>query len=102
MNHEESSEFEWEDQTSVSNYTNWAPGQPNNNSLDVEPAVLNEMNNDHVRDLNKEVFCVAIYRNGSNWGKWNDVNCNLKLAFICEKGDVLEREGAMDARLTVA
>lgn len=47
-------QFEWYDQSPI-NYTNWAPGEPNQSG-----------NED----------CVQIYPGGSNPGTWNDLNCD--------------------------
>ena len=56
-------QFKWVDRTTLDGYTNWAPGEPNN-------------------DLGREL-CTEILKSG----KWNDVRCftDYKSMTLCEK-----------------
>ena len=68
--HDKTSEghFTYMDGRQIS-YKNWAHGEPNN--------------------ANGGEDCVELYGNynhrNNQAGKWNDVPCSLKLAFVCEK-----------------
>jgi len=61
--------FQWVDGSSLANFTNWTPGEPNNA---------------HGREL-----CTEMLVSGNSWlNKWNDVRCDTtsyKAMTICEK-----------------
>lgn len=64
-------DWKWADGTKLSEYTNWGPQQPNDNST--------KANQDCV-DIR-----LGSYRNRSYDGEWNDVHCSKTKGFICEK-----------------
>lgn len=53
--------FIWSESGEKVNYTNWNPPNPDN--------------------YRNQEYCIQIL----DCGRWNDNNCNRKLAFICEK-----------------
>ena len=54
-------------------FSNWAPGEPNDwgSGEDCAHFFFKLMNGNNVHD--------------SQWGKWNDVPCNMKWHYVCEK-----------------
>lgn len=59
-------EWVWMSTQTTAHYTNWWPGEPNN---------------DHAED------CASLHSDYSY--KWNDADCLVKYNFICEKESVL-------------
>jgi len=56
--HDKEGTFVWADGSGAVTYTNWSPGEPNENG---------------------DEDCVVLYRNG----RWNDGNCGLRNRFVC-------------------
>ena len=54
-------------------FSNWSPGEPNDwgSGEDCAHFFFKLMNGNNVHD--------------SQWGKWNDVPCNMKWHYVCEK-----------------
>ena len=67
--------WKWTDQTAW-NYTNWGPGQPN-------------------EDINEQ--CVTIWRDRQS--KWNDVRCSDAKPFVCKKAAVRTGSGIQKGSL---
>ena len=65
--------WNWTDQTAWS-YTNWGPGQPND-------------------DINEQ--CVSILRDRNS--KWNDVRCSDAKRFVCKKVAVRTEPGIQNS-----
>ncbi|XP_062600821.1 perlucin-like protein [Saccostrea cucullata] len=54
--------FIWENSKKALNYSNWGPGEPNDDSTSED--------------------CLTLYFSGGNW---NDEKCHLERPFVCEK-----------------
>ena len=57
--------FRWTESNQIVNYTNWSPSNPDNQGGNER--------------------CVEVYRDGF----WNDLICNTRIPYICEKKNEL-------------
>ena len=66
--------FIYESNSQSIGYQNWNSGEPNDIGLDWE-------------EIGEDCVNMYVHQNTGNslFGKWNDLPCNRKLSFVCEK-----------------